>query len=239
MVAEREPFEVKKYIIVGLLTFLIFSLGIMIGLVVEQLRDNELKYQNQVQDIAYNSLQLQSLFLFSLENTEDNCAVLITTLTQSVKNLGISLGKLLEWEKDATISKQELSLLKRKYMLDNIRYWLFATKNKQVCNADFIPILYFFSDEKCSICPNQGVILSYYKEIFQDRILIFPINTDLSSEEPMIQLLMSKFNVTDPTIPILIVEKERYEGVQSTESLKENICKAFSSEQQECVPFVS
>ncbi len=234
MVVQREPLNIKKYIAVGLLTFLVFSLGVTIGLLLEKVRYSELKSENQLQDITYNSLQLQLLFLTSLTENEESCSVLITTLQQSVTVLEQSLEKLLMWEKDATISKEGMSLLKRKYTLDNIRYWLFANKNKETCDVNFITVLYFFSNKNCDICPDQGIILSYYKEIFDERLLIFPIDLDLTSEEPMIQLLISKFNITETTKPVLIVEDKKYVGILSTDELGNIICNSFSHPQSEC-----
>ena len=59
-------------------------------------------------------------------------------------------------------------------------------------------------------------------------MLVFPIDVGLASEEPAIDTLLNRFNVS--AYPTLIVEDEKYEGVTSPTELKEIICSHLENE---------
>jgi hypothetical protein len=210
----------KKYVIAGVITFLIFSLGLTLGMVFEEQRYNWADDINQEQDVNYLSLQLQFLFLSAFEN-EHNCPVLLSTLQQSVDELSKSLSKILDFEKQNSLSQDDYTILERRYTLDNLRYWILADRAKESCDLDIVSILYFYS-ETCESCPGQGTILTYFKKVFGEQVLIFPINVDLKETEPMVKIATSMHDVQD--LPTLIIEKEKYTGIVKKNDLQEIIC---------------
>ncbi|MBT3297476.1 hypothetical protein HN385_00975 [archaeon] len=214
-----------KYIMAGVLTFLIFSLGLTMGIILEEMRYNEAQEINEEQDVSYLSLQLQYLMLTSFED-QSNCPVLLTTLQDSIDELSGSLSKIIDYEKENSISSDDYLLISRRYTLDNLRYWLMAEKAKESCQLDMVSILYFYSDD-CPSCPNQGTILSYFKKLMGDQLLVFPINLDLREDEAMIEVMMSLYNVTK--FPTIIVEGDKYEGVIKKNDLQEIICSNLES----------
>ncbi len=209
-----------KYIMAGILTFLIFSLGLTMGIILEEMRYNEAQEINEEQDVNYISLQLQYLMLTSFED-QSNCPVLLTTLQDTIDDLSGSLSKIIDYEKENSISSDDYQLISRRYTLDNLRYWLMAEKAKESCDLDMVSILYFYSDD-CPSCPNQGTVLSYFKKLMGDQLLVFPINLDLREDEAMIEIMMSLYNVTK--YPTIIIEGEKYEGVTKKNDLQEIIC---------------
>ena len=110
-------------------------------------------------------------------------------------------------------------------MLDNIKYWLFAKQSKKQCAIDLVPVLYFYSEEHCPNCGDQGVLLTYYKKLYGERLLIFPINSDLEQDESMITVLKSRYNVTQ--YPTIIVGEEKFQGVTDKTVLGKMICDNF------------
>jgi len=217
-----------KYIIAGILTFLIFALGLSMGIILEEMRYNKAEAINQEQDISYLSLQLQYLFLTTFESQE-NCPVLFTTLRTTIDDLSGSLAKIIEYEKENSINEDDYELISRRYTLDNLRYWVLAERAKESCNLDIVPVLYFYSDD-CPSCPNQGTVLTYFKKLLGDQLLVFPINVDLKDEEPMVEIVMSLYEVDK--VPSLVIEGEKYEGVIKKNDLQDIICANLDSSEE-------
>jgi hypothetical protein len=130
------------------------------------------------------------------------------------------------YEEEQDVSDGRKEIVMRRYILDNLRYWLLARESKQQCSIDIVPILYFYSTE-CSSCPTQGTILSYYKKIFGEKVLIFPINLDFRSEEPMVEIMISQFSIEKN--PTIVVDNKKYEGVVKKDRMKEIICDSLKN----------
>ncbi|MBS3098317.1 hypothetical protein J4209_05980 [Candidatus Woesearchaeota archaeon] len=224
MVIERKISK-NKYLLAAILTLLIFFLGLFLGIILDSIRLNWSEKIIKQQEIDYQSLQFQYLYLTELENENASCTVLHTTLDKIVKDLSESLDEFLKFKEEAKINKKEFEIVGRRYLIDNLRYWLFAKKSKKACDIDLVNILYFFSDEKCGICPDQGVILTYFKKRFGEKLLVFPIDVDLEESEPMISILRSQYNIT--RYPTLIVEGNKFEGIVPRDRLENIICGSF------------
>lgn len=210
----------EKYIVAGVLTFLIFSLGITLGFLLQDQRYKIVEEINLQQDVNYLSLQLQYLYLNSFQ-AQDNCPVLSAALKNTVQDLSESLDEVITFEEESETPTARQNIIQRRYVIDNLRYWLLAKESKQRCDLDIVTILYFYSQD-CQSCPNQGTILTYFKNLFGEKVLIFPINLDLRQEEPMVEIAMSQFNVT--RYPTLVIDEQKYEGVVKKEELQEIIC---------------
>jgi thiol-disulfide isomerase/thioredoxin len=217
----------EKYFTAGVITLLIFTLGLTLGFIIEDHRYNLIEEVNMEQDVKYLSVQLQYLYLNAFSNY-NNCPILATTLRETIEDLSDSLSEVIEFEENQDVSDLRKKIVMRRYVLDNLRYWLLAQESKEKCNLNIVPILYFYSTD-CPSCPNQGTILTYYKKLFQEQVLVFPINLDFQSEEPMVEIMTSQFNVTK--YPTLIISNKKYEGVVKRDELKEIICSSLDSEQ--------
>ena len=222
----------KTYILVGLMAFLVFSLGFLLSVLIDDERITKVERATKVQELNYKSLQFQQLYLNTLINNTDSCPVFELSLQSSIKTLTDSLERMEAYKASVNFNRAEFDDLSRNYVLDNLRYWLFARKTKELCDLDFVTVMYFYSDKECSICPDQGVILSYYKKLFGDKLLVFPINADLQGSEASIDMLAGRYNVT--AYPTIIVEEIKYEGVVSKGGLKPIICGSFKTPNQEC-----
>ncbi|MBI4143660.1 hypothetical protein HY486_00235 [Candidatus Woesearchaeota archaeon] len=216
MVIQRQISK-ADYAIAGVITVLIFLLGIALGVVIDNARYRSSDIENRRQELEYNSLQFQSLYLSKLEQ-EKACPVLQAALQSAISDLSESLEKVTNKESNSV----ELAYLTRKYLLDNLRYWLLAGESKKLCGLSIVSVLYFYSDS-CDDCPEQGVLLTYYKNVYGDRLLVFPI--DIGVDEPMIRILQSQYNLT--SYPALVVEGVKYEGILGKEMLGEALCHEF------------
>lgn len=229
---EKAGFRViskEKYIVAGVITLLIFSLGLTLGLIIDDHRYNLVEEVNMEQEVKYTSVQLQYLFL-TTENHYNNCPVLSATLKETVRDLSDSLSEVISFEEESKTISTRQNIIMRRYILDNLRYYLLATQSKQRCDLDIVPILYFYS-KNCTSCPDQGTILTYYKQIFGEKVLVFPINGDLRSDETMVRIMEGQYNVT--TYPTIIIDQQKYEGVVSREKLGKIICSSLKQPEAE------
>lgn len=231
MTVKREISK-DKYILAFILTSIIFILGLTLGMLFDNLRLNWADLENKEQEVDYLSLQFQYLYITTLESKNASCAVLKTTLEKSISDLSESLETFANYKDQTKINKQEYELVGRRYLLDNLKYWLFARKTKESCDLDVVTILYFYSQKYCQQCPNQGVILTYFKRLLGDKLLIFPIDVDYEENEPTITILKKQYGVT--AYPTLIIGDTKYKGVINNQKLKEIICASFKHEEQIC-----
>jgi hypothetical protein len=221
MVIKRK-ISIEKYIIAAVITFFVFMSGVLLGLLMDNARANVSEQKTKEQEVSYNSIQFQYLLLSELQRKEEVCPVISIALQEAVKELSKSLDEFQQYEKDSRSSKETFELIHRKYVLDNLRYWLLASKSKSLCNMQILPILYFYSTKTCQICPDQGTALTYYKKKFGDTVLIFPIDFDMAEKETTIEILRARYNVTK--FPTLIIDNEKYEGLIETKDLGNIIC---------------
>ena len=190
--------------------------------------DNVVEEINLEQDVAYLSLQLQYLYLNAFSG-QDNCPIIAATLRTTIEDLSASLEEVINYEEQKQSQSTRQKIVQRRYIIDNLRYWLLAKESKQRCNLDIVTILYFYSSD-CDSCPNQGTILTYFKNLFGEQVLIFPINLDLKNDEPMVEIAMLQFNVTK--YPTLIIDTQKYEGVIKKDDLQEIICGSLHNASQ-------
>lgn len=214
-----------KYIIAGVITILIFTLGLTLGFIFEQYRYTLVEEINAEQEVKYLSLQTQYLYLNSQSSYENNCPIISTALKETVRDLSSSLSEVVTYEENQKVSDKRKEIIMRRYAIDNLRYFLLAQEGKKKCNLDIVPIVYFYSTD-CPSCPNQGIILTYFKKLFGEKVLIFPINLELRSKEPMVEIAMSQFNITK--YPTIVINNQKYEGVVKQEELQTIICNSLN-----------
>lgn len=219
----------NKYALVAIMTVIIFILGLLLGLVTNEYK---IKYMERIaneQEVEFSSLQFQYLYLDALKDYE-RCPVVSKTLENNLKTLAPILDELERHELNGDTEDPTYITLKRKYILANLRYWLLAQVSKESCENDIITIFYFYTPE-CKNCHNQGFALTHLKQIFSDRLLIYPIDSSFD-KEPMITILNAKYNITQ--YPTLIIEKDIHPGFMSKDDILKNICHKFNTEQPEC-----
>jgi thiol-disulfide isomerase/thioredoxin len=185
---------------------------------------------NMEQEVKYLSLQSQYLYLTAFDNY-DNCPIISGALKNTVEDLSDSLSEVIASEEGKSGPNTRNDIITRRYLLDNLRYWLLAKESKERCNLDIVPILYFYSSE-CPSCPNQGTILTYFKKVFGEQVLVFPINLDFRDQETMVEIVVSQFNVT--RYPTVVIDNNKYEGVVLRDQLQKIICNSLRSSPQ-CV----
>jgi len=221
-----------KYIIALIATTGIFILGLLLGLVIENARTGYIDDKYADQDLDFRSSQLQYEFLNLLEEKE-NCPAIYQTLYANLEELEKTRVRIESYTKDATIEKSEFQALEREYFLTEVRYWMLATKAKEICDHDIVTVLNFYSDEEeCPLCNQQSFVLGYLKKSLGERLLIFSFNVK-TVDEPMIEILKTAFNVE--TYPSLVINEELFTDLNDVDVLFPVICDSYEEEPEACL----
>lgn len=227
----KREINIKRYLMAGVLTLLIFTVGLLLGVVFENYRVQSLQKESQIQEINFKSNQLSYVYLSSLADQNTSCIALKISLEKSIKDLSKSLETIENYKQGSNFNDQEYEILSRRYLLDNLNYWILSKKTTDTCSYNTVNLLYFY-DSNCEICPNQGIILTYYKKKLGDNLLVFPINTNFVKEEPMIKLLLTVYNVTE--YPSIVIDDKVYKGIVSQEELHGILCEKYNMTPTEC-----
>lgn len=212
-----------KYAVALVITIMVFTLGFLLGNFFDNYKMSYVEEVAKQQELEFTSLQLQYLYLESIQGTE-KCPALYQTLENNIRTLAPTLNQMMDYEKSKDVNSTNYLFLKRQYLLANLKYWLLSEDFKKTCSGDSVTILYFFSND-CKICmESQGVILSNLKQAFEDKLLIFAIDSDFT-EEPMVTLLKNKYNVTK--YPTLIINDQKVEQALTRNELLQKICPQY------------
>lgn len=222
----------RRYLFVLVATVIIFSLGLLMGMVVNEKKVDFMERLTATQNLDALSLQLQFTYLNSLDiNSTEGCKAMNAALEHSWTTLAIAYSNLVKYKDSPDVNSDNVKLLERNDLLNNIRYWFLLKKAKTFCELeDSVSVLFFFSEKGCYECGAQSAILEHYKEIFDERFLLFHINRDI--EDPMVHLLVNQYEAS--VSPTIILEDEKFEGVMAKEELKKVVCSKFRTEQPEC-----
>lgn len=202
--------EIKKsrYLIAAVLTFAVFSAGLIVGIFVEKQRISELEKVSREGISRISSLQLQLEYLNTLENGK-YCSVIKEVLQKNIKDYRRALDRIEGFKDKGIFLEDRFELLKGEYVIAELRYWLLAQKADETCDYNRTTLLYFYTSD-CDICKTrQGPVLTHLKSKYGKKLLVFSIDFEL--DEPMVEVLKQRYNVTD--VPALVVDANcTYQG---------------------------
>ncbi len=223
----------RKYILAGVITLGIFLLGFLFGMVVENKRVDlgESIYKEQTVDFASSQLQFDYLSEFV---SEENCGFAFDSYYNSLRELDRGSERLAEYSENERINEKEFILLRREYLLSEIKFWLLAKKIQSVCKVDMVPVLNFHSDDdECPRCGDQAFVLTYLKKKFGERVLIFSFSLkDIG--EPAVSMLKTSHNITQ--IPTIVVNEIKFDGFTERNELEKEICNNLN-DKKDCPEF--
>ena len=220
-----------RYFIAFFLTAAIFIIGILLGYLISEYRSSNIADLSKVQRLDYDSLQLQYLYINTFVQ-QKNCPAAMKALDKSLSDLEMTRLKLEAYLSSPISGTKDFDLLKREYLLAEVRYWLFLKQTEGVCKKDSVSILYFYSNQNCPDCVTQGMILTYMKDKFKDKLLVFALDSDFG-EEPIINILKDSYSIT--SVPAMIIQDKKYDGLKTREELLSVICGDYQSLPDECL----
>lgn len=224
--------SVGKYILAFLLTLLVFSGGVVAGLFIENLRLSSAKQITLKEKVTLRSLQLQHSYIAS---GLTDCKTLHTILENNINELGKKVAIIIDYEKKAVFNEEEFKLQLQDYFLTEIQFYLLAKDIDKKCSQDNVKILYFYDENRDE---TQGDILIYLKKKFDNKLLIFSLDSGFT-QEPMIGTLLTNYNITE--FPAVVIEEKIFEGHQTADQLMEHLCTEFlkmdSPVPEECLAY--
>ncbi|RLI97331.1 MAG: hypothetical protein DRO99_03155 [Candidatus Aenigmatarchaeota archaeon] len=206
----------KKILISALIiSAILFGSGMLAGygLNREKLSSIEKDMDSIIKDVQ--NFQLQFLFLDVLgENA--TCPLLAATLG-GINEQSYRIGNKLEsYSSESEIKDyNDYVDLKDEYSRLLVSYWLLALKLKRNCKLSANTIVYFYAKD-CQRCDDQAFILTYLKNKYNEKLLVFALDADL--EEPSVNTIKRYYNITE--YPSLVVGNELYAGFHSRDSLE-------------------
>ncbi|MBI2085662.1 MAG: hypothetical protein HYT71_04075 [Candidatus Aenigmarchaeota archaeon] len=218
----------NRYVAAFLVTVVVFVLGFILGSATSERKILELEQLSRQQDADFSSLQFQFSYLENVP-PEQSCVVLSRTLESNLKTLGPSLKKIEGYEASGDTKNLDYILLKRKYTVANLRYWLLAEKSKLMCGTDEVSILYFYG-KGCSQCGDESYILEQLKQRLGDSLLIFPI--DASIDEPVTDILRAQYKIYG--FPSLVIDGKTYPNYMSMPEILTEICPKYYGDYEFC-----
>lgn len=204
----------KKIIIVSLvITILIFSAGLLLGLSLDNTRISDIITTLNQNELNRESYLVEQDFINFLGG--DSCelsAPRIQTLSGELAELGQLLTK---YELRGFLRTSDYDYLKAKYFLLEIKTYTLFIDLKEDCEYSFNTILYFYDQNQQSSL-SQGYILDSLVET-NKNVHIFSF--DRNFEEPALQTVLIHYNITQS--PTLIINNEiKKEGLVTLEELK-------------------
>jgi len=213
---EHNPKKIdsQKYLLVLVLTILIFTAGLLLGNWIASKKYKSLQNMGQTLRTDIIALELQQDLIEA-----DPCkSAGLAPLSEQLYTLGTRLDFM---ESRLGKNNEDVIRLKQYYSLLEIRHWLFMKKINEECNQNNILVLYFYSNlDDCSKCEEQGYVLSYLHKK-DPSIMIYSF--DKNMHNPALDTIKKEFNIQEA--PTIVINEEVYAGYQNREALEEAIKK--------------
>lgn len=210
-IAMERKISLPLYLVAFVITAIVFVLGVYVGELISQTKEESL--QHELTDISELLSSAQLLLL--MEDSPTLCPAYteeLARLDERTDRLGYRLNYLEETQ--GTIDVE----LKKSYFVLETQAYLLSKKIKERCEQDYPIILYFYSNQECDDCYEQGAaLLEVKQELPTTRIYSF----DGTLGSPIANALQAQFNAT--TYPSLVINERLYEGLQSKEKIIESV----------------
>ncbi|SRR3989344_357022 len=216
--AVKREISVKKYLLAFVLTLLVFSGGILAGIVLENARLDDAEDITLKEKVALRSLQLQQAHI---DSGIADCNSLHTILDNNINQLTRSMAVVIDYEKRSLFNQKKFNLLLQDYFLTEIQFYFLSKEIDKKCQQDSVKILYFYDQNKDE---TQGDILSYLKKKFGSRILVFSLDSEFT-QEPLIHILLTSYNIS--TFPAVVIDEKVYQGHRDVREVMSILCEEF------------
>lgn len=210
-------FSLNVYITVFVITLGLFLLGVYIGMVL-----NDMFLINFNEEVESLNIKMHSYeLLFLLDDSSMSCDLYneyVNKFDTETSEVGANLEYM---EQHQGIEDREL---KMNYFELETRDYLISNKMINQCDINQSIILYFYSNEKCDLCKEQGFELDKLKRDVNtnNQTNVRTYSFDGSYEESaVIRALKSEFNIT--SYPTLIINGEKFEGLRRTSEIKNKL----------------
>lgn len=210
---------VKSSIIKALFfTVLLISMGVLVGLQVDDARGNYVQDQIRESDLRMQNFIVTQNYL---DQTSSYCPIVeeqIPDLSEENTQIGQDLQS---FSGKSISNQQEYKYLVRKYYVNQLRLYNVLSEYNEKCNENTSLIFFFFDDSIES--QRQGSVLTeYYREV-DNSTYIFSFNLE-KDDSSVLDMLVRDYDIeSGPSIVVNggIIERD-YVPLEQLESIIEN-----------------
>ncbi len=217
--------SIKKMVITStILTIIVFSLGIALGIGLDQLREDDVFDNLRRSELNTESYLVEQGFISSFGG--DVCTAL-SSRTADIKFITKEIGQQLSryTEKNFVLTR-DLDYLKRKYFISEIKFLTLINDLNKNCNTNYVPVLFFYTKDD-TISSRQGYILSDLSEEYKQDLIVLSIDKDYE-DEPLVKMLKTRHDIVKDST--LIIDNDiKIEEFISKEDLKKVIDSRLTS----------
>lgn len=191
------------FVTAGILTAVVFSSGIVLGWLLDMNRVSVLQSQIGDLQLSFDNLGLENSFYQSLANQSTLCQLYINraaNFADEADKLGNTINN---FKTVNQFEKGDIELLKKKYTVINLNFWLQIVNLKKNCAYDTTTVLYFYKIRDCDECVAQGLVLDSLKKNLQSKLMVFAVDQD--TDLGIVNLLKATYNIT--TFPFIVVNE--------------------------------
>ena len=202
----------KKYLVVFLLTCLIFFTAFSISTFLNGKKMDEIKNtEDKISiDILSNETQYELL-------QQSSCADIRAGSILS-DELSALADKLSYAEAQEGIQSADVKTLKQYYSLLEIKDFLLVQQIYKKCNTTPSTILYFYSNKgDCPECTKQGYVLT---QLRQDHPTLRVYNFDYDLNDNAVNTLISLYKIKPTELPALVMNGKTYTGFKQIDDIK-------------------
>lgn len=210
----RTKIEIKKYVIVFLITAFVFFGALYVSNRFAARRTAEVKTAEDKISLDILSSETQFALL------KDSSCKAFDHSTAFSEELNSLVEKLSYMEQNLGNENPDVINLKKYYSLLQIKDYLLVGKVNEKCGVKPITIIYFYSNKgDCKECQKEGYVLTSLREEYPElRIYSFDYNLDLSA----VKTMRSLYGVRN-TLPALVIWDENYYGFKSATDIEKII----------------
>lgn len=200
----------------GVATVLMLALGILIGLQMDDLRQDHLS-----EELRQSSLETETFSVLDdyVQRSDRNHCQLMGVQIPNIGDRSGELGSELErFEAQNIGSDREYRYIRDRYYNNQLRFYMALNSYKSRCEGiNQTTILYFFDSSTQS--ERQGAVLN---EIVKQRnVQVFSFNAEIE-DSLIVDILTEDYNITEyPTI--IVNDQEKIEGFISEGELKYDV----------------
>lgn len=204
---EMRKMSVPIYVAAFVISVLIFAVGVYVGNTMDTVVKDSIS--SDLQDV-YQKAQSSELLIL-LEDSPAFCPV-YKEEADRMDDETLGLGTKIAYAEDVRgISDPEL---KKQYFMLEAQAYLISKKVKEQCNDGSELILYFYSNQNCASCAEQGHVLDSLRASRNDT-KVYSFDGDLGSS--IVAALKNQYGVT--SYPAIVVNGQAYNRFVNGEEL--------------------
>jgi len=190
-----------------LVTLLVFSLGVIMGVVLENWRNAKVKDLYQKSEVDMLDIRLQSLLY--TEGVID-CQSAIGENIKFADKI-YKEARILERYEQASVLTKDLRLQHKKYDILRAILYFNSLTIKQKCNSSYHDVVYFYryNNPSADLKAKESVfskLLGELKEEYGDNMLLIPMAAD--NNITSIDLLLDIYDITYDDLPLILIDQE-------------------------------